>query len=87
MKHAPLFPTIPLDHVIIDTLHLFLRVCDNLINLLILRLRREDAIDKKKTFNDGLDLAKYKHVAGWQKYLNEKLKILSISLFAKRVRN
>ena len=64
-----------LDHVIIDTLHLFLRVCDNLINLLILRLRREDAIDKKKTFNDGLDLAKYKHVAGWQKYLNEKLQI------------
>ena len=74
-KHAPLFPTIPFDHVIIDTLHLFLRVCDNLINLLILRLRREDAIDKKKTFNDGLDLAKYKHVAGWQKYLNEKLQI------------
>ena len=75
VKHAPLFTTIPLDHVIIDTLHLFLRVCDNLINLLILRLRREDTIDKKKTFNDGLDLAKYKHVAGWQKYLNEKLQI------------
>ena len=30
VKHAPLFHLIPLDHVIIDTLHLFLRICDNL---------------------------------------------------------
>ena len=76
VKHAPLFPSIPLDHVIIDPLHLFLRVCDNLINLLILQLRREDAIDKKKVFNDGnLDRSKHKHVAGWEKYLNETLNI------------
>jgi hypothetical protein len=67
---------IPLDHVIIDTLHLFLRIFDNLTNLLILQLRKEDAIDKKKAFNEGLDRLKYKHVAGWEKYLNETLKIL-----------
>jgi hypothetical protein len=58
VKHVPLFPSIPLDHFIIDTLHLFLRICDNLINLLILQLRREDAIDKKRCFNEGLDLSK-----------------------------
>lgn len=75
VKHAPLFPSIPLDHVIIDTLHLFLRICDNLTNLLILQLRKEDAIDKKKAFNEGLDRSKYKHVAGWETYLNETLKI------------
>ena len=75
VRHVPLFPVIPLDHVIIDTLHLFLRICDNLINLLILQLRKEDAIDKKKTFNQGLDRSKYKHVAGWEKCLSETLKI------------
>ena len=75
VKHAPLFPLIPLDHVIIDTLHLSLRICDNLTNLLILQLCKEDAIDKKKAFNEGLDQSKYKHVAGWEKYLNETLKI------------
>lgn len=75
VKHAPLFPSIPLDHVIIDPLHLFLRICDNLINLLILQLRKEDAIEKKKNFSEGLDRSKYIHVAGWEKYLNETLKI------------
>jgi len=30
-----LFPTIPIDHIIPDVLHLFLRICDVLINLLI----------------------------------------------------
>lgn len=75
VKHTPLFPSIPLDHVIIDPLHLFLRISDNLINLLILQLRKEDAIDKKRAFNEGLDRSKYKHVAGWEKYLNDTLKI------------
>ena len=45
-SREPLFPMIPIDHVIIDTLHLFLRISDNLINLLILELRRQDAIKK-----------------------------------------
>lgn len=35
----PLFPSIPIDHVIPDVLHLYLRICDILINLLILDLR------------------------------------------------
>ena len=42
----PLFPSIPIDHVIPDILHLFLRISDILINLLILDLRRMDGIEK-----------------------------------------
>ena len=44
--HQPLFPCIPIDYVIPDILHLFLRISDTLINLLILDLRRMDGIEK-----------------------------------------
>jgi len=37
-SHAPLFSFIPMHNVVIDSLHLFLRVCDLLINLLIQEL-------------------------------------------------
>ena len=40
--HQPLFPSIPIHRVIPDILHLFLRICDVLINLLILELRTMD---------------------------------------------
>ena len=43
--HAPLFPTIPLDHVIPDVLHLFLRVTDVLFNFLVTDIRRQDGIE------------------------------------------
>ena len=39
VSHSPLFPTIPLVNVVIDNLHLFLRVADVLINHLIEELR------------------------------------------------
>jgi len=52
-KTSPLFNFIPIDHVIIDTLHLFLRISDNFIELLIRELRRKDAIDKVSTFSNG----------------------------------
>ena len=47
--HEPLFPFIPLKRVVIDTLHLFLRICDVLINLLIRDLRLLDNINHKDT--------------------------------------
>ncbi|KAJ7391238.1 hypothetical protein OS493_019369 [Desmophyllum pertusum] len=75
VKKPPLFPSIPLDHVIIDSLHLFLRISDNLINLLILELRRMDEIEKKQTFNNGFERTKFKHMAGWESFLNDTLKI------------
>ena len=44
--HAPLFPTIPLDHVVPNVLHLFLRVTDVLFNLLVTDIRRQDGIER-----------------------------------------
>ena len=74
-KNTPLFKSIPTTHIVIDTLHLFLRITDNLQNLLILSLRTADAIEKKKVFNDGFDHSRYKHMAGYEKFLNEVCKI------------
>lgn len=68
-KHDPLFSFIPIDHVIIDTLHLFLRISDNLIELLIRELRRQDAIDKSNTFSNGFCRTKYKHMAGYETFV------------------
>ena len=42
-----------MDHVIIVTLHLFLRISDVLIDLFIRELRRSDAIEKKKPLMDS----------------------------------
>ena len=70
-KHPPLFPSIPIKNVIIDTLHLFLRVTDTLQNLLILELRRQDAIEKKIYFND-FDRRKYSHMTAYEKFLNSE---------------
>ena len=43
-----LFPTIPLTKVVIDNLHLFLRVSDVLIDRFIVQLQVLDAIDKSR---------------------------------------
>ena len=44
--HPPLFQNIAIDHVIPDILHLYLRITDVLFNLLILDIRRYDAVTK-----------------------------------------
>ena len=66
----PVFKFIPIDHVIIDTLHLFLRVADLLINLLIQELRRQDGIAKAT-----LDRDKHSHVTSYESFLNTVCKI------------
>ena len=43
----PLFPSMAVDHVVPDILHLVLRITDVMINLLIFELRRLDSIHKK----------------------------------------
>ena len=58
-----------MDDVIIDTLHLFLRISDVLIDLLIRELRRSDAIEKKTTFSDGFPRDKYKHTASYEEFV------------------
>lgn len=67
-KATPLFSFTPLYRVIIDTLHLFLRVSDNLTELLIRELRRKDASDKV-TFPNGFSQEKFKHMAGYEAFL------------------
>jgi len=66
------FPSIPIDHVIPDILHLYLRICDALINL-ILELRRLDGIDKCKL--QTLDRSTATHVATYERFLCEECKI------------
>ena len=70
-KTNPLFDFIAIDHVIIDTLYLFLRISDNLIELLIRELRRKDVIDKVSTFSNGFCRNKYRHMAGYEKFVKE----------------
>lgn len=68
VSNAPLFPTIPLKNVVIDNLHMFLRVSDVLINLLVVELKRQDAIEKVKRFT-CFDATKYKHLDGYQTFV------------------
>ena len=66
-SHKPLFSFIPIHRVIIDTLHLFLRISDLLINLLIRDLRTVDGISK--TSNGD------KYVNIYENFLNNQCKI------------
>ena len=58
-----------MDHVIIETLHLFLRILDALLENLILTLKTADAIDKRVAFV-SFDTAKHKHMDRFFKYLS-----------------
>lgn len=71
--NSPIFESIPIDHVVIDTLHLFLCIGDLLINLLILDLCRQDGIEKVKV--DKLDRMKLTHLVTYEKFLNNHCKI------------
>ena len=68
VSNAPLFPTIPLTNVVIDNLHMFLRVSDVLIKLLVVELKRQDAIEKVKRFT-CFDPIKYKHLDAYEKFV------------------
>ena len=48
-----------------------MRISDNLIELLIRELRRKDAIDKVSTFSNGFCRNKYRHMAGYEKFVKE----------------
>ena len=69
VTNRPLFSTIPLTHVVIDNLHLFLRTSDVLIDLLIVELRRQDAIENVKKFSNP-DLTKYGHLQRYQTFVS-----------------
>ena len=71
--HEPIFPSIPVDRVIPDILHLFLRISDILINMLILELRRMDGIEKLRT--KEFKQSTVKHLNTYITYLNVNCKI------------
>ena len=50
VSHPPLFPTILFVDVVVDNLHLFLRVADVLINHLIKELRRQMPLTRPRSF-------------------------------------
>ena len=65
--HSPVFPSVPIENVVIDTLHMFLRIVDVSINLLILELRRANEIDKSTL--TVFDRNKHKHCARFEDFL------------------
>ena len=72
---ALLFPTIPLTRITPDVLHIFLWITDVLLYLLILDIRREDAIDR----GNCLDW--------FQSFINNECKILFNFFTCKEAKN
>ena len=68
-QNKPLFSCIEMDHVIIDTLHLFLRISDILIENLIMELRRADAIEKLVS-NSSVNFKGCAHMQKYMQFLN-----------------
>ena len=68
-----MFDFIPMDHVIIDSLHLFLRIADILINLLIRDIRILDGINAK-TCSDS-DKSKARNIIVYESFINEVCKV------------
>ena len=58
-----------LKNVVIDNLHLFLRVSEVLIDLLIVELCRQDAIEKVKKFT-STDLSRYQYIQKYQEFVS-----------------
>ncbi|XP_069103679.1 uncharacterized protein [Argopecten irradians] len=69
--NEPIFPEIHLTDVVIDVLHLFLRITDKLTALLIMELRTLDNIATKSTFPSGLDKTKAKHIAQFEMVMEQ----------------
>ncbi len=70
VSHKPIFPTIPLTRVVVDNLHMFLRVTDVLIDLLIAELRKRDSLDKVNRLH-SFDKSKYTHLATFERVLKD----------------
>ena len=82
--NMPLFPTVPIDHTVVDMLHLFLRVTDVLFNLLVLDIRRMDAI-VKCTSESNLDSSENLHKL--QTFLHEDCHIPFKFFYCKDVKD
>ena len=69
----PIFSFIPMERVVIDNLHLFLRISDVLINLLIRDIRVIDGIEKVTSRLP--DNSKGKYLLAYKDFLNGPCKI------------
>ena len=67
---SPIFPFIPIERVVIDSLHLFLRIGDVLINLLIRDLNIRDGITKAT-----IEIPINSYTKLYEKFLNDKCNI------------
>ena len=75
LQNAPLFDFIPMNNVVIDVLHLFLRISDVLIQELIIELKRSDAINDLQIVNKDFDSEKNVHMAKYENFLRKELNI------------
>ena len=65
VSRVPLFPFITLDNIAIDNLHLFLRVSDVLVDLLIKELMQHDGLSNGARLV-GIDSHKHKYLLGFE---------------------
>jgi len=72
-SETPIFSFIPIQRVVIDHLHLFLRISDVLINLLIRDLQIADGIDKATSTLPNTTKGKY--MVTYKDFLNKPCKI------------
>lgn len=69
-SHEPLFPMIAINKVIVDLLHMFLRIGENLFKLLVNHAKVQDNLTPKKTFTK-FDPIKYPNLNNLQTFINE----------------
>ena len=79
VSHKPLFMLIPLTHVVIDNIHLFLCVSDILIDRLIIEMKRHDAIDKIKKLT-SFNPVKHRHLHVFEEFV-ASLNIINFRFF------
>ena len=68
VSHLPIFPMIPLTRVVVDNLHMFLRVGDTLIDMLISSLRTMDRINQTLHVRS---LSRFTHLTAFENKVKE----------------
>lgn len=73
-SHPPLFPSIDTVYIVIDLLHMFLRIGNNLLNFLIVECRRADGINMDHRFT-VINREKWTHMALLETFITETCKV------------
>ena len=75
----PVFPSVPVHRVLPDTLHLLLRICDQLLQHLILFLRKMDNVEKCTVTTSKLKNSQ--HIKRFQTFINDTVGICDWKFF------